>query len=280
MSGAHEKEIMLTIEKAELSKKISERIEIGKEILNREIKTKGEKQKAWDDFIDWNKFNEELLKHSFNVLSNPYYLEYKYKPRTGGIYTGIKKEKSFQEWVEVDKDHLKYQLRKLGWFLDKLELLKDTTNRISYPSNLNSLLKLLERFDRVVNVFQERPEFTIKNEFDVHYLLNGLLQIHFDDIRKEESSPSNAGSNSRLDFVLKREGIIIEVKLLSKNTSYKKIADELLIDILRYKSYPSCRDLVIFIYNNGGFIPNKYGFITDLVDHSTNELGVHVIISS
>ena len=75
--------------------------------------------------------------------------------------------------------------------------------------------KLFRRFHKIAQEFRERyadrETITIKDEYDVQDLLRGILRLHFDDIRPEEFSPSNAGSNSRIDFILKSEEIGIEV---------------------------------------------------------------------
>ena len=59
----------------------------------------------------------------------------------------------------------------------------------------------------------------------------------------------------------------------------KKLGEELLIDIGRYKGYPDCLDLVIFIYDKGDYITNKKGFISDFHKQSTPDFKVTVIIS-
>ena len=52
----------------------------------------------------------------------------------------------------------------------------------------------------------------VQDEYDVQDLFHALLHIHFEDIRPEEWAPSFAGASSRMDFLLKQEQIIIEIK--------------------------------------------------------------------
>jgi REase_DpnII-MboI len=52
----------------------------------------------------------------------------------------------------------------------------------------------------------------MKDEYDVQDSLHALLKLHFDDVRREEWTPSYAGSQSRMDFLLKREKIVVETK--------------------------------------------------------------------
>ena len=55
-------------------------------------------------------------------------------------------------------------------------------------------------------------------------LLHALLLLYFDDIRAEEWTPSYAGKSARMDFLLKNEGVVIEVKKTTINEQIKKIA--------------------------------------------------------
>lgn len=57
-----------------------------------------------------------------------------------------------------------------------------------------------------------RETIEIKDEYDVQDLFHSLLKLHFDDIRAEEYTPSYAGSASRVDFLLKKEKLVIELK--------------------------------------------------------------------
>lgn len=104
------------------------------------------------------------------------------------------------------------------------------------------------------------------------------MQLHFNDVRREDFSPSNAGGNSRVDFVLKEEKIIIEVKMTNDHLGDKEVGSQLLIDIGRYKSHPACEVLVIFVYDKGENIMNKTGLIADLERNSTPSLKVQVFI--
>lgn len=95
-------------------------------------------------------------------------------------------------------------------------------------------------------------------------LLHALLRIHFEDIRKEEWTPSYAGGSSRIDFLLKAEQIVLEVKKVRPKLSESQISDELIIDARRYQAHPDCRTLVCFIYDPEARIGNPRGLESDL----------------
>ena len=149
--------------------------------------------------------------------------------------------------------------------------------------SLNNLLNLLNRFHKIAQAIRDRHNhrdtILIHDEYDVQDLLNGLLQIYFDDVRKEDYSPSSAGANTRLDFVLRKEKIILEIKITSESLTLKKLGEELYVDIGRYKAYPDCDNLVIFIYDKGDHIRNKVGFISDLEKQSTPTFKLTAIIN-
>ena len=101
------------------------------------------------------------------------------------------------------------------WVDDKL------TSNINVESDPISKVELIiRRFHQVARQFRERysdrPSIEIDDEYDVQYLFHALLELYFDDVRPEEFTPSYAGSASRVDFLLKSEQIIIEIKKRDK----------------------------------------------------------------
>lgn len=110
----------------------------------------------------------------------------------------------------------------------------------------------------------QRETLHIKDEYDTQYLLHALLHVHFDDIRAEEWTPSYAGSGSRVDFLLKNESIVIEVKKTRSTLKAKDIGAELIVDSQRYRSHPDCNKLFCFVYDPEGWISNPRGLENDL----------------
>jgi len=122
---------------------------------------------------------------------------------------------------------------------------------------------------------ENRNTITITDEYDVQDLLHALLKIFFDDIRPEEWTPSYAGKSSRMDFLIKNEKIVIEVKKTREGLIGKQIADQLFIDIERYKkSHPSCEYLFCFVYDPENLIQNPIGFEKDINEKHKGEAEV------
>jgi REase_DpnII-MboI len=132
---------------------------------------------------------------------------------------------------------------------------------------------------QLLNRRQKRTTLEVNDEYDVQDLLHSLLRAYFDDIRPEEWTPSYAGSASRMDFLLKSEQIVIEAKMTRPYRSNHEIADELIVDVTRYKSHPDCKTLVCLIYDPAGILKNPRGFEADFARHSDARLRVIAIVS-
>ena len=109
-----------------------------------------------------------------------------------------------------------------------------------------------------------RPTLDVQDEYDVQDLVHSLLLLHFSDVRPEESTPSYAGKASRMDFLLKRESIVVEAKMTRTGLGAKEVSSQLIEDIERYKVHPDCKALVCFVYDPAGFIANPRGIESDL----------------
>jgi hypothetical protein len=143
-----------------------------------------------------------------------------------------------------------------------------STKPSSEDSSIDKLKSLLLRFHSVAVQLRRRhnnrPTVEITDEYDVQDLLHALLCIYFDDIRPEEWTPSYAGKSSRVDFFLKPQGVVVEVKKTRPGLSAKEIGDQLIIDIARYAKMSGCKRLLCFVYDPENRIANPGGLEADL----------------
>jgi len=141
---------------------------------------------------------------------------------------------------------------------------------------------ILSRFHLVAKEISERhesrPTLTINDEYDVQDLLEGLLRIYFDDIRPEQWTPEYAGASARIDFLLKKEQIAIEVKKTRKGLGKKEIGEQLILDIAHYQKHSECKFLYCFVYDPEERISNPIGFERDLCGKHDN-LMVKVLVT-
>lgn len=142
-----------------------------------------------------------------------------------------------------------------------------TDQTVAVDSNAE-LQNIFNRFHKVARQLRtrhnSRTTLEINDEYDVQDLLHALLLLHFQDVRPEEWTPSYAGGSLRMDFLLKDEGIVIEVKKTRASMTAKTLGEELLIDREKYKVHPDCKKLYCFVYDPEGLLGNPVGIKRDL----------------
>lgn len=155
-------------------------------------------------------------------------------------------------------------------------------NPTAGPDPFSILSDLSLRFRKIVLPLLKRRKghkpYEIKDEYDVQDLLHALLRVFFEDIRDEEFSPSCAGMNAKIDFLLLDEQIAIEVKIARDKDSEARIGEELILDVAKYKEHPSCKALFCFVYDPDHQIKNAAGLRKD-VEKQGGDLTVKVIVA-
>jgi len=130
------------------------------------------------------------------------------------------------------------------------------------------IANMCERFHLVARQLrsrhESRPTLDVQDEYDVQDLFHSLLHLHFSDVRAEEWTPSYAGKSSRMDFLLKQERIVVEIKKTRQSLDAKELGSQLIEDIARYQTHPGCDALVCFVYDPDGRICNPRGIENDL----------------
>lgn len=194
----------------------------------------------------------------------------------GYAYSGMpawKSEKAYSDGFETARQIL-------ASMISEIEEFGISTTREGGHSEL-PLISLFNRFHLIARQLQDRrlqrSTIEIEDEYDVQDLLHGLLHLISDDIRPEEWTPSYAGGSSRVDFLLKKEKTIIEVKKTRQGLTMREIGDQLIVDISRYQIHPDCERLICFIYDPEGRIGNPIGIERDLTK-THSDLPVTVIV--
>lgn len=185
---------------------------------------------------------------------------------------------SFHDWGLSDlNEAVQIEFWRLPWLRPR----KQETVSAASPAEI--LEPLLRRFHSIVRQLkhrrQNRPPLTINDEYDAQDLLHAVLRGLFDDVRAEEFAPSYAGGSSRMDFLLKAERVVIELKMANANLRDKQIGEQLIVDIAKYQKHQDCKRLICFVYDPGGFIKNASGLENDL-SRNHGALTVRVIVVS
>jgi hypothetical protein len=163
----------------------------------------------------------------------------------------------------------------------KEDIAAGNLNNAPEQSPLLLIEQICSRFHLVARQLRSRHDqrttLDVQDEYDVQDLMYALLYLHFVDIRREEYTPSYAGKASRMDFLLKQESIVIELKMTRAGLGPKELSTQLIEDIERYKTHPDCQSLVCFVYDPAGLIPNPRGIEADL-KRDQNPFPVRVLI--
>lgn len=177
-----------------------------------------------------------------------------------------------------------HYLRNLQGIVTRIDLFQEaSTDTSSLQDEPRARVEqIARRFHVVANQLRRRhgnrPTLSVADEYDVQDLLHALLKLFFNDVRAEEWTPSYAGGSARMDFLLKAEQVVVEVKKTRPGLTDRNVGNELLEDIGRYRAHPDCRSLLCFVYDPDGYIANPDALERDL-SRVVDELSVSVIIA-
>lgn len=174
-------------------------------------------------------------------------------------------------------------------FIDSLDVYKKILDSLLFEVELNEgsddsdaialvkhILNSFPKFARQIVIRHEnRPSIEFKDEYDVQDALHAILLLHYDNIKREEPIPHSAGASSSIDFLLRKEGIGIEVKMPRKGLRDKALGGQLAEDKERYKKEKDCKTLIFFIYDPNHYINNPSEIVQDI---SGEVYGMNVMV--
>ncbi|EPR8030844.1 hypothetical protein N8S56_17550 [Enterobacter hormaechei subsp. hoffmannii] len=176
------------------------------------------------------------------------------------------------------KHEVDFEDKVINTYYEMLSSPLDSTN-LSEVEKLKMILKKFNAFQLVINNrYNGRCGIKINDEYDVQDLLHAILVLHFDDLQKESAAPFYLGSSSRIDFLIRDNGIAIEAKKTNKHLRDRMLADQIISDIHRYQSHPVCQHIIFFIYDPDHFIKNPVGLQNDINKIQSN-ITSHLIIT-
>lgn len=193
------------------------------------------------------------------------------EPDFKGELKSIASSNTPKSWLWVQKSCLSL----LKVMQEQLEIHSDKRSPVDSFQDLSRVFDAFHNITKQLRIRRKekgesRPTLNVKDEYDVQDLLHSLLHLYFEDIRPEEWTPSYAGGAVRMDFLLKNEKIVIEVKRSRDSMTAKDLGEQLIIDIEKYQQHSDCKRLICFIYDPEGYIPNPRGIESDLNRHEEN----------
>ena len=144
---------------------------------------------------------------------------------------------------------------------------------------LNTEADVLPMLNHLADIFRRLPEFlaTLRNgrnervpaprieqEVDLQTVVFSILRIMFDDVRAEDPVPQAAGASSRVDFLIKGPGILVETKMTRPGLKDRRLGEELLVDWGRYPRHPECQAIFAIVYDPKRYIDNAVALEHDL----------------
>jgi hypothetical protein len=271
----------LKVSRREAKAHIGERIKEGRRagMESYEISSK----RAERRYGTWDRRNYQLLIELFDT--DEIAKEYNAIPKL--ILTG-----TYRSTERAELHHKRID-RKIKWFKELARRVdnhfpqagESVHNPISSEtlSAVDKVDLLCSRFHAVVNQLKQPNRgnkspsgSSVKSEYGVQALLHALLWIFFTDVRREDPVPQRAGASSRTDFVLKKEGIIVEVKKTRSNLRDNEVGKELIVDIERYKARNDCKLVYCFVYDPDHYIRNPAGL--EELSRNEGELIVKVVV--
>ncbi len=178
-----------------------------------------------------------------------------------------------------DIEAVKSQLNTLIQSIEQgfIDCINPSESRIDSDTILENLFNRFHKVARQLRTRHDRrATLDISDEYDVQDLLHALLLINFDDVRPEEWTPSYAGGASRMDFLLKNERTVIEVKKTRSSMTSKDLGEQLIVDIEKYQMHPDCEKLYCFVYDPEGLLGNPIGIKNDLENAHKDFLKVFI----
>lgn len=234
-------------------KELSERIELGEVLLNRQIKQVPEIETLKQDFSNWDDYNDELIKQAFNNQYSEYYHEYSRVNQMVG-FTGFNRH--------PQADHPSY----------KLELAQERiSNCLTILRRLVEKLPLIEE-DGSIAVYQTQERVYYNRGFIVHghnntvkleaarYVENDLKRkaiILHEQANKGQTIIEKFESNSTVDFAI----ALWTADDVGKAKSEPDLHDRARQNVIFETGFfigALGRENVIILYEDGIEIPSDY----------------------
>lgn len=196
---------------------LNKRIVIGEEIFSRQIQTTRQFEQAKQDYYNWNDFNAELLKQSFNKANNEYKEHYD-NVNQKFIYVSQSPAEELQEFIE----DVKNKVNNLKQLVSKLSLIKSEinepklskidaidNNKIFIVHGHNNEVKvnvarIVEKLGLEAIILHEQANSgkTIIEKFEEHSEVSFAIVLLTDDDLGKSKKDDNLNNRARQNVIL------------------------------------------------------------------------------
>jgi hypothetical protein len=150
---------------------------------------------------------------------------------------------------------------------------------------VDKIVTALDSFGECVRYLNTRrsagARLHLDNEAAVQDVLYLMLRPWVTDLVPENPTDKIANRFSIKDFVSESSRVVLEAKYIRNAEHGKAIVKELNDDIETYRYHPSCDDLIFFIFDPDGFIPDAGALQRHLCSsrsYGDRTLTCHVVI--
>jgi hypothetical protein len=146
----------------------------------------------------------------------------------------------------------------------------ESSSEVSKSAEL--IIRMMSNWSNMVVSFKEHRKdispIEITNEYEMQYLLEGVLRLLFNDVRPETYTANYANKSNRTDFLLPKERILIECKMTREGLNDSKLSEELIIDKEHYRRHHGIDMVLCLVYDPERRIKNPEGIkdIQELVE--------------
>ncbi|KQW78138.1 hypothetical protein ASC89_15140 [Devosia sp. Root413D1] len=133
---------------------------------------------------------------------------------------------------------------------------------------LSTIRRAADALTPAIRCFANRERglqsWPVTREDDIRDLLYAMLRASISDIRREEPVPSRVGASRVADLHSGLAKTLIEIKWIGAKGRWRRVLDEMLVDIQTYGRHPDCDHLVFIVVDSVRGVPDPYLVESDL----------------
>jgi len=146
----------------------------------------------------------------------------------------------------------------LCFSLERVEIIEE----LGTAAFLSTIKRAVDGLTPSIRAFGNREKglatWPITREHDVRDLLYAMLRASISDIKREEPIPSKAGASRVADLHSALARTLIEIKWIARRGQWRRILDEIYIDIQTYARHPESDHLVFVVVDAARDVPDPH----------------------
>jgi hypothetical protein len=221
----------------------------------------------WEDYISARSSLvevDEIFFVSLDIIQLPQLIQVSSFFDKGKVYTG---------YPSRSRDTINAAIENALTYIKEFEDASSTNESSDEVTESAALIiRIMDKWSNMIASFKQHrtdvKAIEVTNEYEMQYLLEGVLRLLFEDVRPETYTQNYANKSNRTDFLLPKQRILIETKMTRQGLDNKKLSEELIIDKEHYRKHPDVDIILCFVYDPERRIKNPEGLkdIQELVE--------------